>query len=418
MKTKVADALKNTPASYYIKSAYYKALKLKNLFLNLFSRRKIKNELSLILSGSDYKCIDLFHFRFGWSAGSFQRAQHIAYNMANSGVLVFYAKNPVREKTTEYFTKLFDNLYLIDVDNPVLMSVLRKELKKSDKVKFIHTCSTNIFFTRRILNSFVKDGYKVLYEYIDEISPELSGNIPSSFLSLHKYISANKQFYVVSSAKELYKKIAVYRGDNNHILAQNAVDYEHWQVDPKSYKKHSDISDIKADGKPVIGYFGALAKWFDYELLKYCAKTLPDYNFVLIGWQYDDSYSKNGISEYNNIKFLGSKDYSVLPEYITAFDVATIPFLINEITLSTSPVKLFEYLAAGKPALCTMMPECMDTPCVMIGKTHEEYAGLLKKAVSESGNPELIAQRKSEALKNTWKSRVEKILAKADKTSQ
>ena len=82
--------------------------------------------------------------------------------------------------------------------------------------------------------------------------------------------------------------------------------------------------------------------------------------------------------------------------------MATIPFLINEITESTSPIKLFEYMALGKPIVTTDMPECRKYRSVLIGNNPDDFIDKIESALALRGNPEYAATLKQEALDNTW----------------
>ena len=395
-----------------MRRGYYAALKFKNSLRYIFSRGEINACLEKILNEADADCVDLFYFRFGWSCGSFQRAQHIALNMAAQGTLVFYGINPVREKIQGFFEKKADNLYLIDIDNPVVTSCLKKALFKDRRLKIFHSCSTNIFLKAAEVKKYQKLGSEILYEYIDEISPGVSGYIPGSFYKLHERLAGNKNIFVVSSAIKLYEKIADIRGEERHILAQNGAEYDHWQTPADSYKKFEDIKQIKDKNKPVIGYFGALAVWFDYKLLYETARIRRDCEFVLIGWEYDGSFTASGLMECANVHFLGAKDYTVLNSYVTAFDAACIPFLINDITLSTSPVKLYEYMAAGKPVICTPMPECAAEPLVKIIETPEQFAAVIDECLGTAD----VYGLKAAAQLNGWRGRVSGILNEVKKS--
>ena len=144
-------------------------------------------------------------------------------------------------------------------------------------------------------------------------------------------------------------------------------------------------------GQPVIGYYGALAKWFDYDLLKKIDQE-NKYQVVLFGIKYDDSYDKSGADQWKNVHFCGSRPYEILQNYAARMDVLTIPFLINDITKATSPFKLFEYMALNKEFL-----EQLDKAILL--KTDETYKALLDK----------------EALENTWEEKARTILEQLKK---
>ncbi len=151
----------------------------------------------------------------------------------------------------------------------------------------------------------------------------------------------------------------------------------------------------------LYGYYGALASWFDYNLIIYLAKQRPQYNIVLFGIKYDDSLDKYNINNYSNIFFLGAKNYSILQNYASKFNVCIIPFLINSITKATSPVKLFEYMALGKPIVTTAMTECKKYKSVFISNNYNEFIKLIDNCVNLKDETYFKLLTK-EALQNTW----------------
>jgi glycosyltransferase involved in cell wall biosynthesis len=168
-----------------------------------------------------------------------------------------------------------------------------------------------------------------------------------------------------------------------------------------------------------VGYYGALADWFDYETVRYAANALPHYNFVLIGIEMGESFRKSGLSQLPNVFYLGRKDYEILPLYLYAFDVATIPFKINTVTSSTSPIKLFEYMAGGKPVVTSELPECKRYDGVFVARNSEEFTQYIQRAVELSDDANYIKRLQVVAMENTWEARVRQIeeaLARSNQT--
>lgn len=168
---------------------------------------------------------------------------------------------------------------------------------------------------------------------------------------------------------------------------------------------------ILSKSNPVIGYYGALARWFDYDLLKRVASLRPDYQFVLIGPDYDGTVKLSEILNIKNIYWLGVKPYEELPQYLQYFDVATIPFIVNDITHATSPLKLFEYMAGEKPIVITPMKESMQYSGVLIGENSEQFAQKLDLALKMRENESYLNLLRKTALENTWERRAEEILS-------
>ena len=252
-----------------------------------------------------------------------------------------------------------------------------------------------------IKEKYIDNGFKIIYEYIDELSDEISGHLPDFVYDRHKNIIEDKSNIAVGSADKLIEEIEEIRGKENVAMITNGVQYDHWQY--RSDEVPEKLKDIVSKGNPIIGYFGALAKWFDYELLKKVAKERPNYEIVLIGFLYDNSFKDSKIDELENVHYLGIVDYKELNQYSQYFTISTIPFLLNDITESTSPVKLFEYMAMGHPIVTTDMRECRKYKSVLIGKSHEDFIEKLDFALTLDKKDEYYNYLKEEALANTWR---------------
>ena len=116
-----------------------------------------------------------------------------------------------------------------------------------------------------------------------------------------------------------------------------------------------------------------------------------------------------------NVHFLGAQEYKSLPAHVAHFDVCTIPFRVNALTRAVDPVKLYEYLAAGKPVVSTRLPEveARQSLCYVAG-TPEEFLEQLTLALNPSPSNatpprDAIRQRVEFARANTWSQRVAEI---------
>ncbi len=113
-------------------------------------------------------------------------------------------------------------------------------------------------------------------------------------------------------------------------------------------------SDLPDDGRAVIGFVGMIDAWVDLDLMAELARRHPDAHVVVVGYARVPTGRLEGIA---NLHLLGRKPFADLPPYLRAFDVALIPFVVNELTLAVNPIKLREYLSAGVPVVATSLPE-------------------------------------------------------------
>src|SRR6185369_7162296 len=90
------------------------------------------------------------------------------------------------------------------------------------------------------------------------------------------------------------------------------------------------------------------------------------------------------------------------PAYLAGFDVAIIPFVVDELTLSVSPIKLFEYLAGGKPVVSTALPECRNVSCVQVAETRDEFVRSLDGALALRDDAAFAERARRVARANTW----------------
>lgn len=390
----------------YVKSRYLSKINIFSYIDILFNKNKYIKLLDEIFINNDYDRIVIWRSTFGWNVPLFQRPQHISKNLANQKSLLFYEVTTMTDNVKN-IKKIYNNLYLVNFNNVAFKKMLLEKIRKSEKPKYIQFYSTDCNMPLTELQQYIKDGYKAIYEYIDDLSPLLIGTkeLPKNLLDKYNYIlKDDENVFVVVTADEIEKDILSKRGKEKLIYSCNGVDIEHFKNIQKEFKFDKEFTDILNSGKPIIGYYGALASWFDYELIEYLAKKRKDYNIVLFGIKYDDSLEKSNINKYTNIHYLGTKDYSILQNYANKFDVCTIPFLINSITKATSPVKLFEYMALEKPIVTTAMHECKKYKSVMIAKDKEEFVELIDKSLQMNieNDKEYFELLKKEAKENTW----------------
>lgn len=391
--------------------AYVKANYLDKIsFAVMLNKRKYRKIINDILENNNYERIIIWRSSFGYNVPLFQRPQHIANNLAKNGCLIFYEVTTMTDhvKTIKKFT---DNIYLTNFNNIALNKLISKELLKVTKPKYVQLYSTDWKLTKENIEEYINSGYKFIYEYIDDLSPELAGtkNLPQNIIDKYEYAMSHDNVYVVVTASALEEDVISKRGKKNLIFSSNGVDYKYFENFDDDFAFDEDFKRVLDKGKPIVCYYGALAKWFDYDLVKKIAQT-NKYSIVLFGIKYDEAFDSNFTGNEENIYFMGPRDYKVLKNYANKCDILTIPFKINKITEATSPVKIFEYMALHKPIVITDLKECRQYESVMIGHTHEEFIKLLDEALNKEQNKDYIALLDKEARENDWSYKAKAII--------
>lgn len=348
---------------------------------------------------------------FGWNVPLFQRPQHISNALSDKGCLVFYEVTSMTDDVVA-IKKQKDRLYLVNFDNSKISSLLFSKLDKHERPKYLQFYSTDWTMSLDYVKGFADRGYKILYEYIDDISPLLAGTkvLPKNISDKYEWaMSSPDKVLCVVTADRIRDDVVSKRGDKNLCFAANAVDYDFFADLTGECELDRDFLEVLQSGKALVGYYGAMAKWLDYDLISKINDT-GRFTVVLFGIRYDDSLDASGILSLENVKFLGPRDYKVLKYYASKLDILTIPFVINDITRATSPLKLFEYMALKKPVVTSKMDECEKYATPFIAHDHDEFISLLDKAYRMKDDEGLIAALDKEARENSWGARADAMI--------
>ena len=184
-------------------------------------------------------------------------------------------------------------------------------------------------------------------------------------------------------------------------VIRNATEYAHF---------HKAYNPSQPHPKPVIGYYGAIAEWFDVDLVRSLALAFPQVEIRLIGA--DTVNAQAQLKEFSHVRFLGEHPYSGLPDQLAAFSVCIIPFRIIELTLATNPVKVYEYLSSGKPVVAVDLPELrsMDHLVARCSNTASFIASV--GAALNENDPQKQQARMAFAAQQTWEHRASDLVLK------
>ncbi|MDD3643039.1 MAG: glycosyltransferase [Candidatus Krumholzibacteria bacterium] len=163
--------------------------------------------------------------------------------------------------------------------------------------------------------------------------------------------------------------------------------------------------------RPVIGYVGAVAHWFDFDLVERVAAEHPAASVVIIGPVFRglEERAAGLRAARSNVVFLGERPYERLGAYCAAMDVCMIPLAMNELRRLADPNKIYEYAAAGRPIVTLAYSEEIAalSGLLHVARTPAEFVGRIGEALRDGGDPERL---KAFARSRSWQSRADGMM--------
>lgn len=232
-----------------------------------------------------------------------------------------------------------------------------------------------------------------VYDCMDELS---------AFANAHPRLVENERQLMASADVVFTGGHSLYEAkrhlhSNIHPMP-SSIDKHHFE---RAKSPCADPFDQKNIPFPRIGFFGVVDERFDHHLIGSLAEKRKDWHFVIIGpiIKIDPGI----LPRAENIHYLGGKKYDELPNYLAHWNVAILPFAMNESTRFISPTKTPEYLAGGCPVVSTPIKDVVRSygknGLVHIGGTVEEF---------ERGITQALLQKEDEV----WMARVNRALKK------
>jgi glycosyltransferase involved in cell wall biosynthesis len=237
----------------------------------------------------------------------------------------------------------------------------------------------------------------VVYDCIDD----LSVHIPRASLA-RRYRRWEAELIeraagAVVSATELDRRLRSRRPDLLVRVIRNGVDAERFERQACEISRPADLPER---GRPIVGFVGALFDWVDRNLIVAVARELPDFDFVFVG---PSPRGRRDLPKGANLHFLGPRPYSRVPSYLNAFDVCWVPFKRDSVAHVANPVKIYEYLALGKPVVTTPIADLESFEgLVTTAASAAEVAEELRSAAAAGGDAE---RRRAFARANSWEAR-------------
>ncbi|WP_222129997.1 UDP-galactopyranose mutase [Bordetella genomosp. 13] len=339
----------------------------------------------------------------------YQRPQHLMSRFARD-LPVYYLEEPIRE--AEHQPRLEERIRLDGVhvvvphlgaqrtereaeqDQKALLDELLDREQIETPVLWYYTPMSMAF------SAHVPAGL-VVYDCMDELSAFMGA--PPEMIERERRLLARADV-VFTGGYSLYEsKRALH--PNVHPYP-SSVDVAHF----KRARAHvAQPPDQRGIGRPRIGFYGVLDERLDRDLVAKVAALRPDWHLVLVGPVVKIDPAK--LPQAPNIHYLGAKRYDELPAYLAGWEVALMPFALNESTRYISPTKTPEYLAGGRPVVSTPIVDVVRTyghsGLVRVAETADAFVQAVEEALAEMADPAEVAASADEILgsmswERTW----------------
>jgi GT2 family glycosyltransferase/glycosyltransferase involved in cell wall biosynthesis len=339
-----------------------------------------------------------------------QRPQQLAMQFAKAGHRVFYISPTFQEIHTPVIWPIQDNIYGVLLpgqrDQSIYATAMGKnELQENMKSFRVLQSTVRIydavclvdlpFWTPLAMSLRDQYGWKVIYDCMDEHAD--FNDTTEAMLAYEDELTRNSDL-VLATSHVLFDKAKTL--NSNTLYIPNAGDFDHFKVEAAS-------TSSRIIQRPQIGYYGAIADWFDDELVVQIASARQEWDIILIG----NLTGPKKLAKFKlpNIRVLGEIPYSELPEHLHHFDVCIIPFKKIPLTDATNPVKLFEYLSAGKPVVATELNELSYyAEQVQLASSLDSWLKSIQRCLDEN-SPEKVDDRIQFARQHTWKKRFDQL---------
>ncbi|MEP7146986.1 MAG: glycosyltransferase [bacterium] len=326
-----------------------------------------------------------------------QRPQHLLTKFS-SAYRIFYIEEPIYDTEKDNLTFQTENgIWIVKLhlsgnnyDHDILIrqkNLLNAFFLKLNIIKYIFWYYTPMALP--LGEDFSPD--LIIYDCMDELANFRFA--PPELKELETRLIAESHL-VFTGGKSLFNKK---KGLHDSVYCfQSSIDKNHFS---RGQNFREDPPDQVQIPHPRLGYFGVLDERLDLALIREMAMKQPEWQFIFIGPV--TKIDPDSLPRGKNIHYLGYKDYKVLPDYLSGWDIALMPFAINESTDFISPTKTPEYLAAHKPVISTPIADVVDPygklELVNIASTSDEFIAAAEKEFNSS--------------KEEWKKNIDTFLA-------
>lgn len=336
----------------------------------------------------------------------FQRPQHLSRELARLGYNVYYCPpSTIRSRSEGWYISTVpdtDNLWHVRFFsqkraslNECASDINTQKVVASNILRIVNALRTNhepltVIVEHPLWFSVLQfiEGIRIVYDCLDDYGAFTDAH--SQVWELENRL-ANAASVIVSTSDGLAQRWHDLSAMQKVI--RNGCCYEHFSSKPSRV--------YSAPTPKAIGYHGAIEDWFDVDLVEQVAQAYPQHTLLLVGGALPSIAQR--LKTYPNIHMTGEIPYAQLPYYIHAFDVGLLPFRINNLTLNTNPVKIYEYFAAGLPVVAVPLPEMVQFGDLVSVGSGQVFVDAIGRALY--GDDGKQRERQEFAQKNNWAAR-------------
>ena len=323
----------------------------------------------------------------------YQRPQHLMSRFAENGTVYFW-EEPILDASDKPYMQLERKL-------PGLWLCVPHLPADSSQDQIVNQIALLLlaFFKDRNCSNFVFWYYTpmalefsrdftpalIVYDCMDELSSFKFAPAKIKFMEQQLFARAD---IVFTGGLTLYE--AKKSAHANIFPFPSSIDKQHFRQARNALAEPTDQAAIRG---VKLGFYGVIDERFDQELIAQIAANRPAWQIVLIGPVV--KIDQAALPRAHNIHYLGAKSYQQLPAYLSGWNVALIPFLLNESTRFISPTKTPEYLAAGRPVVSTPITDVVEpyakNNLVSIGQEAGTFISAIEYELGNLGNAEWLS---------------------------
>jgi glycosyltransferase involved in cell wall biosynthesis len=366
---------------------------------------------------------DIFLFSIVEWTSLTQRPHHFAAGLAARGHRVFWVdvrlRSPERVDSGNLVRELNSGIFQVDL--PALPGEIYRLEWRPEILETMLACMAQIRAAQGISSAWQLVNFPRWEPLVTRLSDQFHWPVvydclddQQAFAALYGHDLAQSETTllktsarVLVSGRTLWTKAREVRPDA--VFIPNAADFELFgNAKPGGLLDHLP--------HPIVGFFGAFADWLDFDWIDAAARRFPSWSFVYIG---REGFAKpaarqrwKSVTDKPNVHVYPQATPEKLAQYLAQMDVCIMPFQDLPVTRSMNAVKLFEYLAAGKPVVARGLPETKPlTELIGTYQTREESFRFLEEAVEAGSRTAAVQARQKFAAQNTWTHRLDDLCA-------